>query len=479
MTNDKFNYFFPRLAVSVWWIYLFHFRHLAAGSDRFFLLTMALVERGSVRLDSYYNNPFYASYLGDILLHEGHAYSNINPGLSFLAVPAWAVVHFFYQFIPPSSLLRQDIIHYFIAHFVCFAFTTALLSALTVWLLAVLTYKKTGCKWRSLLAGSLYGLGSIAFFFSTRANQNIPVAFIGVCVFVLIFEPDLLGKLKPQIGFFAIGFLLGWGPILDITAMPLLFVFSILLLIQNRSSRINLVYILLGALLPIAGQMLYHFVAFGNPFLSPSMLLAQPKAADAVVMNPVGLGLRRIYIGSLLEYLFTPKSGFFIYMPYAALATWYFIRFWLRNQLFNRIEKFAIAGIFITYSLFMTVVPAQYLYSLFGPRYLLPLVPFVCLIFAVYFRRQELQLGTILIGIGLTFNVAGAQLGNDTGNIFLSLAVYAIKGPWLPILDWVQKELFLNTNYSPEVISPYGLFLMLLIGLFILWSPFVIKALLE
>ncbi|MDY7015231.1 MAG: hypothetical protein SVX43_16865, partial [Cyanobacteriota bacterium] len=280
MTNDKINRFFARLGVSVWWIYLFHFRHLAAGSDRFVLLTMALVERGSVQLDLYYNNPFYKDYLGDILLYEGHAYSNINPGLSFLAVPAWAVAHFFYQFLPLSSGLRQEIIHYFFAHFVSFTLTTALLSALTVWLLAALTTQKTGRRWRGILAGLLYGLGSIAFFFSTRANQNIPVAFIGVYTYVLVFESEFFGKLKSPIRLLSIGFLLGWGPILDITALPLLLVFSIVILIQNRSSPKNLLYVALGAILPILSQAIYHYIAFGNPFLSPSMLLAQPKTTD-------------------------------------------------------------------------------------------------------------------------------------------------------------------------------------------------------
>jgi hypothetical protein len=475
MTNDKINSFLVRLGVSVWWIYLFHFRHLAAGSDRFVLLTMALVERGDIQLDPYYNNPFYASYLGDILIYQGHAYSNINPGLSFLAVPAWAVAHFFYQFVPSSSSLRQETIHYFFAHFVAFAFTTALFSALTVWLLAALVYQKTGQRSRSILVGLLYGFGSIAFFFSTRANQNIPVAFIGICVFILLFEPNFWIFLKPPVRLGAIGFLLGWGVILDITALPLVFVFSVLLLLQNRSSLINLLYVALGALFPIAGQMLYHFFAFGNPLLSPSMLLAQPKTAEDVVMNPVVLGLRGIHIRSLFDYLFTPKAGFFIYMPYAGLATWYFIRFWSEKQYFNRLEKLAIASIFITYSLFITVIPARYLYSLFGPRYLLPLVPFACLIFAIYLRRQEVQLGIILMAIGFIFNIAGAQLGNDTGNIFLTLSVYAIKGPWLPILDWLQKELFPTTGYSPEFVSPYGLFWLLLVGLFVLWFPLTVN----
>lgn len=465
---------FGRLLLSLWWIDLFHFRHLAAGSDRFVLLTMALAERGSVQLDSYVNNPFYASYLGDILSYQGHAYSNINPGLSFLAVPAWLAVHLVYKFVPESSFLRQEAIHYFLAHFVSFAFTTALFSAMTAWLLAVLTYRKTKQEWRGVLVGLLYGVGSIAFFFSTRLNQNIPIAFVSTCVFILTFDPQFFSNLKPGQRFSLIGFLLGWGAIIDITAMPFIGAIALILIWKNRYSPIVLFYVGLGAIVPLTGQALYHYIAFGNPFLSPSMILAQTKT-QATTMNPIALGLQKIHLRSLLDYLFSAKAGLFIYMPYAALSAWYFLRYWRSERLLARIEKVAIAAFFASYFLFITLIPPSYLFHLFGPRYLLPLIPFVCLIFALYFRWQEHQLGIVLLVLGFAINISGTQLGNDTGNVFLTLAVYAIKGPWLPILDWLQKELPQSTGYSPEFVSPYGLFLILLMGLLVLWLPYLLQ----
>ncbi|MBE9117094.1 hypothetical protein IQ249_14425 [Lusitaniella coriacea LEGE 07157] len=468
------NSLFWRLLLSTWFVNLFHFRHLAAGSDRFIILVMSLVEQGKIQLDTYYNSPFYKDYLGDVLIYQGHAYSNINPGLSFLAVPAWGAVNFFYQQIPLSSSLRQENVHYFLAHFVSFAFTTGLLGALTACLLGLFIYRRTQDRWRAILGSLLYSFGSIAFFFSTRLNQNIPIAFIGFCVFILIFDPKTLKIERDSIKLFLIGFLLGLGIIIDVTIMPFLGVALLFLLWQYRKSILSLNYFILGVAFPILAQGLYHYLAFGNPFLSPSIILAQ-QSTNSQATNPVTLGLKTFNLKSILEYLFSYKTGLFIYMPYSLLSVWYMVRFWRNERRLIEFEKRAIALIFLSYLLFIAIIPSTYLYPLFGPRYILPIVPFICLLFALYLRQQELQLGIILAALGFLINIGGTQLGNDTGNVFLTVATYLVKGPWLPALDWLKVELPEITGYSPEFMSPYGLFFLLFICLLAIWIPYFLN----
>ncbi|MBD2579765.1 hypothetical protein [Oscillatoria sp. FACHB-1406] len=465
---------FGRLFFSLWWVNLFHFRPFAAGSDRFALLVIALVERSSVRLDVEVNHPFYKSFTGDVIYYQGHAYSNFNPGLSFIASPAWFVVHLFYQRLPESSWIRGEAIHYLLVNFVSFFSTTAFLSALTSWMLATWTYRKTQQQWRGVLVGILYGLGSIAFFFSARFNQNIPLAAIATCVFILIFDPNFFSGLNSRRRFVTIGFLLGAGAIIDANAMPLLGAVFIILLWKNRKTPLDLAYVALGAIFPLSLQLLYQYVAFGSPFLSSLTIFARQTPPVETMNSSAGIW-QKFHLMTLGEYLFSAKAGLFIYMPYAGLSLWYFLVNWHNDKYLSIWEKRGIFILFCCYFAFICLLPPQYLYPLFGPRYLLPIIPFICLIFVLYFRKQDVQLGMILLAIAFLINIGGTQLGNDTGNVFLTVAVYALKGPWLPILDWLQKELPKASGYSPEFVSPYGLFAIMLLGLVVLWLPCKLK----
>jgi hypothetical protein len=459
---------FSRVFLSIWLVYIFHFRHLAAGSDRFVLLTMAIVERGTIQLDAYYNNPFYQPYLGDILLYNNHAYININAGLSFLAVPAWSLIYFFYKFIPETSLIRQEAIHYFLAHFVTFSLTTALLSALTAWLLALIVQQKSKQQWRSICAALLYAFGSISFYLSTRLNQNIPIAFILVLSFIYLFIPHLLAPKSPKFRAFILGILLGIGMAIDTTMMPGLGVVGLFLIWQYRHALGTLLLAIAGVILPIIGQLTYHFIAFGNFFLSPSLVLMQQNTGvDS--LNPASMGLNLFNFANIPQYLFGVKAGLFIYMPFSLLAVYYFAHFARQQTRLKRLEKLFLFALFGSYILFLLVLPSSYLYPLFGPRYLFPIVPFLSLLLALYWRSRDLQLGLVLIALSLLFNLAGAQLGNDTNNIFVTTAIYILRGPWLPIVDWLRVELPQTTAFELTFLSPYGLLLMLAGCLGLLW----------
>jgi len=464
---------FWRLSLSLWIIYLFHFRHLAAGSDRFVVLVQALVERGTISLADYVSEPFYQSFLIDIFTYGDRPLPNVNPGISFLAAPAWALIYSFYRLLPDSSPLRQEAIHFLLAHFVSCAIVTALLSALTAWLLAAFTYQRSGSLSRAVCAALLYGLGSIAFFFSTRLNQNVAIAFIAVAVFVLLFEPKLLGLPSPRWSRAAIGFLLAWGWFIDVTSVPLSIAAVGMLLWRQRRDRRQLAWVALGALPPLAGQLAYNSVAFGNPLLPTTAVLAR---VNAEATGQAALGVAGIDWQSIGHYLFSTEAGLLVYMPYAFLSVYYSLLYWREQGCLRRAEKVALGAGFALYLLFIGTIPANYLYSLFGPRYLLPVVPFVALLFSLYVRRCDLQLATVLVGLAGLVNLAGAQLGNDTGNALLTVAVYLIKGPWLPILDWLQANLTNLTGFEPSFINPLGLLLALAGCLAAIWLPYWLQA---
>ncbi|NJL01298.1 MAG: hypothetical protein HC910_12340 [Spirulinaceae cyanobacterium SM2_1_0] len=460
---------FWRLALSIWLVYLFHFRHLAAGSDRFVILVQALVERGTIDLAYYASEPFYQPFLVDIFDYGDRTLININPGLAFLAVPAWACTFFFYQFWPVDAVGRHEAIHYWLTHFVSFATTTALFSALTAWLIAGFVYQRCQNLSRAVFAALLYSFGSIAFFFSTRLNQNIAITFVAIAVFILLFAPELLGWRSPRWPLAAIGFLLAWGWFIDATVLPVLLVAGGVLSWRYRRAIATLRLLCLGAFPPLLGQLLYNHMAFGNPLWPTTAVIAQLEAES---LASTRLGFSSFDFQSLGTYLFSPEAGLFIYMPYIGMSVFYFLHHWRETRRLQPAEKWFITFSFGFYLLLIGTIPATYLYSLFGPRYLLPMLPFFCVIFSLYLRRRELQLAVVLVGLSFVLNLAGAQLGNDTSSALLTLGVYAVKGPWLPVLDWLQSDFATITGFSPSFVTPWGLLLMLAFCLTAIWLPY-------
>ncbi|MCW6038803.1 hypothetical protein K4A83_21390 [Spirulina subsalsa FACHB-351] len=458
------NFPVGRLFFTSWLVYLFHFRHLAAGSDRFVLLVRAIVEQRTFRLDAYQTSPFF----GDVVMSGGHYYSNINPGTAWLGVPFWAIANFFYQNIPPASPFRREEIHHFLAHFITTACTSSLLSALAGVFLGLWAYQRSKSQWRGILTVFLYNFCSIAFFYSTRLSQNILIASLSIFVFVLLFKPQILRIKSYKTQLFLIGFILAYGLVIDLTIVPLAGVVLILLFWQNRTYWLVLRYFLFGTIAPVLLLLLYQYLCFGNPFLSASnVFLAQ----EAIPEPSVSLALQIFQRSrSLFTYLFSPQAGLFIYMPYFTLAMVYLLHHNHQRLYFKHNEKRYIFGVFIAYSFFLLALPASYLqYTLFGCRYIIPLVPLLCLTFALHFRPPHYHLGIALIALGFLINLAGAQQGYDTDNIIIYTLIYIFRGAWFPLLDWLQTGLPEDFNTLPSVLNPSGIVFLLLLFLMVIW----------
>ena len=256
-----------RLFFTFWVIYLFHFTPYFCNSSRFVYVTMSLSEQCSVRVNPYYDTD------KDLIVYKGHHYISTNPGMSFMAMPFWATVyHLVYRWLPKTFFLSQETMHFLLAEFVSFASTSALYGALTAVLLALFIHKRTQKLWRALLGASLYAFGSIAFFFSTRFNQNIAIALCSFLMFVLIFEPEILPVRKRNIQLIILGFIMGLAIFIDLSIIPFLLVISVPILKRMLSLK-DLGRIILGALGPIFALMVYLYLAFGSPFLPPQAYL--------------------------------------------------------------------------------------------------------------------------------------------------------------------------------------------------------------
>ncbi len=452
------------LGISVWLVYLFHFDPISAGSDRFVYLVMSLVEHHRFSID------LYRHLTPELSFYGGHYFVNTNPGLSFLAAPAWFIVWPFYRMLS-GVWISGDHVHYVIAHFVTFAFTTALCAAFAAVLIAQWIYERTGRAQRAAFASLLYSFGSIAFPVSSKLNQNGVVSLLCLAVFCLIFPAkDALRISEDSKRGLCIGFLSGLALLVDYSALPFLAAAGLFILLQPNALK-TAAWAIAGSMGPLLALAVYQGAFFANPFLPAQAYLWNIEQTN---FSKTLLGFTWPNWREAAQYLIYPKAGVFYYMPYTLAALWYLPSRKKMNQvgLFPE-ERFFIGLTFILYLIFVSVQPSPF--TAFGPRYMLPLFPLICMACAIYVNPFQNLIITGLIFWGFLGAVAGAELGVDTGNIFITAGAWLLRGPWLPILDWIKTDALKGMAYYPDVLTSYGLFFVLFACLACVWLPVFLK----
>lgn len=437
--------FFAAIFLAAWVSFLVHFSPAATGSDRFAILLLSMVEQGTLRMDA------YLGLTRELSTANGHWYLNTNPGVSFLAVPAWAALQPVLG--PPDGLTTPSSLRFFAAHLVGLATTTAAAGALTCTLLAALLLQTTGRIAAALLAAALYGWGSIAFFFSTRLQQNVLIACLAMVIWVLLRETRE-GASRRVLA--AIGFLLGLGLFADLSIVPLGLAVLVALAWDRRLLR-SLPFLALGTALPLAGLALYQQATFGHPLWPAQAYI--PREGTVIAEGLLGLSLPSP--ARFLPQLVSPGCGLFVFMPWAVLPFLPGVRERLRG--FAPREVALASSVLLFYLLWVGILPSSQ-FCLFGPRYLLPVVPFLAAA-AVLALRSWPRLGGALVAAGFLINLAGAQLGFPTDNAARTVAVWLLRGPWLPLVDWLRS----NQPDLASLLTPYGLLLAWLATLAALW----------
>ncbi|MEM8643163.1 MAG: hypothetical protein AAGG51_30755 [Cyanobacteria bacterium P01_G01_bin.54] len=423
-----------RLFFSLWITYLWHFQPWGLGSDRLVFLVQAIAEQGTFALDNY----TVLLPPGQGVVVQGHLYSDLNPGLALLAAPFWWLVSQVYLLLPETSLWRQPDLHYVLSHGIAVGMTTSLLTAITACGLAQLVYHKTQMCWRGVLAALLYGGGSVACFFATHLNPHGAIAAIVLGLYITLFTPELLGLGNHRYRAAAIGFLLGAGLLIDITMLPMVAVTAGFLVVQYRDRLQELFGVMLGAIPPLTLLLYYQAVCFGHP-LSTALGLWLAQTHQSSWAGQVGQ--QGFKVSALGVYLFSPCRGLLIYQPYLVLVVAYLVLFWVRSRRLQAIEKQFIASTSLVYLALLTVIPADTLVSAFGPQQLLPLLPLLCMVVAVY-CPQPLNGGTLwLFGLGFGFNLIGAQQGTMTENVLRSSLLALSELPSFPFITWLATML--------------------------------------
>jgi len=372
---------------------------------------------------------------GDVFFYQGHKYAAKQPG-QFMAGAA------VYWVLRGLGLRYQD--NYLLTSALVTFFTTSLvlaLSAVAVFRIARKLTQDTQSLFWPILTACVYALGTTVFAYSGIPHHDALATGYLVIAFYLIFDLprggwDGRGAMIQSAG---AGLLLG----LAVTTSMLVFFMTIvcalyfLWLRRWRLIPFFLVAVIIG-LLPL---LIYDARSFGDPFLLPNVAGAQLFADTFFHFSPKNFGDKLVWYSTML----------FFYAP-VFLAGLFGLSYFPRA--FTRTPAFlTLVGMLVVLSTYILNVQTGGDCQ-FGPRYLLPAMPFACLGIAGYSylstngeRRLAsviiLLLGVISFVINLLGGVQGAMCCPDGRNALRDQMARLAEGNvnYFPLTPWLLAPL--------------------------------------
>ncbi len=438
----EFKLFLTAFIVYVFYLQMYGGSCMANSNSA---LTAAIVNEGRLEVDTYYR----ASC--DLAYYNGHYYSGLAPGISFIAAPLYAAGQFALEPLPESvidyayekidgygknlpkdfygnekrisyyfpALAKKDAVqHLIISTFILPTLTTALFSAISVALLYLILQYFTNDNKKKIIIALLYGFGTLLFPLSTEFFQReLAIAFSLASFLILLKIKHKEIDAKKSV--FGAGLLAGFSIWFDYYHAVLLGLFGLYLIyILNKGSKkimsifeFKKIGLLLkfgiGALIPLILLMGYHYIAFDNPFTTPYKY-------RTTVDYEINLGKIPFPSTATIIRIFE----FFIYSPIVIFGI-YGLFIALRKKDANYPEAWGTLIFFILTFIYATSLAI--LYQSFMPsshkRYMLPAVPYL-MIFLSYAlngikSKNQGKVTKVIMAVGLVsflFNWSAAQL---------------------------------------------------------------------
>jgi hypothetical protein len=234
--------------------YAYFFQGGGWNANSRFALTRAIVERGRIDVTP------YRLTTGDLALREGRYYCDKAPGVSWMAVPAYALVHAISGEgrRPSRSVLEWGL-------YASILTVIALPSAVIVVLLcrrAILLGVPAG---GAVLIALAYGLGTLALPYSTLLYGHQLAAVLLFLAFDLLLGSSQAGAPPSSARLAAVGLLLGWSVAVEYPMALACLVLGAWALRLARPRR-RVLWLVAGVLPSALALAAYHWRAFGGPF---------------------------------------------------------------------------------------------------------------------------------------------------------------------------------------------------------------------
>lgn len=388
-------------------------------------LVLAIVEKRTFSIDDYYQNT------GDYAVYNGRRYTDKAPGLSFLGVPAYGVFKALASvpivdawlsrsaanaaveatLLDSGTGISPDKLRMAAALYVLTFFVVSLPSAL-LW---VLVYSFLGHFWYRrglrLLVTLAFGLGTVAFPYSTVFYSHQTGAFLVFAAFYVLFR--IRRRALSSRYLYLVGALLGLAAIVE---YPTVLVAVILAVYAATwlSRKKRLALMIVGGLPWILLLGFYNYVSFGSPISSSYRYLALfPEQS-----NYGFLGFSYPRWSSFWGITFSPYRGLFFSSPFLLLVVPGFWLIW--RTIRDRAELFVCLSVVATYF----VLISSYFdwkggFAVAGPRNLIPMLPFAALpVFAGAKAVWQSGAGRLLVGGLACISIAVTTIQAAAGQAF-------------------------------------------------------------
>ena len=468
--------------LTCWLIYLFHIGPVpGVNENRYLDLTLSIVEDGTFTIDRFHYNTVDKSY------RDGHYYAGAAPGPSLLGIPPYLALKALLTIRPLSLFGQYDVAGYIrrevgmknapddfvtqypfsdfiLAHIVIASFVSSLFAAgVVVFLYQMLGWFPMSSSYRLLITG-IYAFGTITFFYATRLYAHMPALFFCFGGFYLLWS--IRDKHLSTHWAIPAGLMLGLSILMEYTTTPLVISTGLYGLFTLKGRAVG--GYLVGGLIPGILLCFYHYLCFGSPFTTAYSFPMSPENpgphVDLINVGIGGFGLPGIT--ALWGLSFSAFRGIFVYTPALILAVYGLI-----SQLKNRTSPYHLewsiiaAGCvfqFLFNSAMLNFWSAGYVW---GPRYLIPLLPFLMLALGTVAHRIPFWLLGITGSVSILINWTGTQYIVPQ-NAFGALPMFFLGGPSTQMYQFLQSYFTRYTRREIEILPLGG---WIIIGA-IIWS---------
>jgi hypothetical protein len=331
-------------------------------------LTKAIVEQGTFRIDAYHLLPNWGTE--DKAYYNGHYYSDKAIGPSLLAVPIYFTM---YKLSTAFGItLGSELVKHVLTTTVLGAAFT--ISGVAIYLIAL---QLTGNALRALVLTLALSFGTMLWPYSAVFYGHVlAAAFLALAFWLELSTEDSTASVSYSRWFWT-GLAIGLAFIADYTAAFIiagLLAYALYVLWNRRVPAILRAGLAgaTGALIPVSINLVYNFMVFGNPFTAGYAYEAEDQFR--AIMSLGLMGMRLPDLTNTYHITFDPQFGVFWQSPLLVLAS---IGFFFALKASRHRAK----ALLCLYAVGVMVAMngASYLWyggSAFGPRLLIPALPF-------------------------------------------------------------------------------------------------------